>query len=122
MQFFNQSSEELATMIGDVNARLQELELARAKSLKREKQYQLLVGLDTFTRQQSNLMPDDMLADKCRETTLFQMFNLIGHKLSFVASLPPELAHKSLAQVLHVLDFIDDDEKLNAIDYQEGLI
>ncbi len=82
-----------------------------------ERQYQLLVTMDTLTREQSKLMPDFELADKARATTLLQMFSIIGDKLGFVVSFPPELANKSVAQVLHVLDFIDDNEKLNAIDY-----
>jgi len=122
MNFTNQSSKQLAAKREAISTELKEIAAAEIAVLRKEKQYQLLVTMDTFTREQSKLMPDFELADKARATTLLQMFTIIGDKLGFVANFPLELANKSVAQVLHILDYIDDYEKLNALDYQEGTI
>ena len=122
MNFTNQSSKQLAAMREEMTANLKEISMAEIAALRKEKQYQLLVTMDTFTREQSKLMPDFELADKARATSLLQMFSVIGDKIGITLSFPSELANKSVAQVLHILDYIDDDEKLNALGYQEGTI
>lgn len=115
---FNQNSTQIGATIAELEEKIEMLKNEQNTARRREKQYQLLAGHDGATRYKSGKMPDSELADKCRGTALFQFFSLLGDKVGFQVALPIELANKSIAQVLYILDYIDDDATLDSIEIE----
>ena len=112
------SSQQISKEELELEQKLEELKKEKIATTRREKQYQLLTTLNNMTLKEVKKIPDSELAGKCRDTTLLNLFSVIGQKLNFQVLIPLDLGNKSLAQVLYILDHIDDDATLNAIDEQ----
>lgn len=112
------NSQQISKEEMELEQKLAELKKEKIESTRREKQYELMTRLSNMTLKEVKKIPDSELAGKCRNTSLLDLFSVIGQKLNFQVLIPPELGRQSLAQVLYILDHIDDDATLNAIDEQ----
>jgi hypothetical protein len=109
------NSQQISKEEIELEQKLTELKKEKIEATRREKQYELMTRLSNMTLKEVRKIPDSELARKCRDTRLLDLFSVIGQKLNFQVLIPTELGIQSLAQVLFILDHIDDDATLNAI-------
>lgn len=106
-------------------ARLEEqIDALRQKKIEDEKNMKkarLLVSLNSFSLAQVMKMPDFELADKSRKTSLFALLSMLTAQYNIQLAFPVELVGKSIAQVLYVMDYIGDEEKLEQLEIPETM-
>ncbi len=113
-----QNSQEIEKDIIIHQEKIENLKIEQVKVARQEKQYKLLTSsaLQSFIQLNVSQMEDFMIADKCRETSLHELLSIMARVLNIGIQWPVELLGKTVADVLYILDHIENDNKLDDLE------